>query len=63
MRKKLAEYLGRGVRLVVVADPDDRTIVVHRPGARPVTLRDQSNVLDMADVIPGFTCRVRDIFE
>jgi len=63
IRKKIAEYLGRGVRLVVVVDPDDRTIVVHRPGARPITLRDESDVLDMADVIDGFTCRVGDIFE
>jgi Uma2 family endonuclease len=62
IRKKIAEYLGRGVRLVVVVDPDDRTVVVHRPGAQPGTLRDD-DVLDMADVIPGFTCRVSDIFE
>jgi Uma2 family endonuclease len=62
MHKKIAEYLGHGVRLVVVLDPDDRTVGVHRPGAQPGTLRDD-DVLDMGDVIPGFTCRVSDIFE
>lgn len=63
VREKIAEYLGRGVRLVVVVDPDDQTVIVHRPGARPIDLRDESDVLDMADVIPGFTCTVSEIFE
>ena len=62
-RTKVAEYLGRGVQLVVVVDPDDRTIVVHRPGGQTVALREDRDVLDIADVIPGFTCRVSDIFE
>lgn len=53
----------RGVHLVVVIDPDDKTVVIHLPGLQPVTLRGGHDVLDMADVIPGFTCRVSDIFE
>jgi hypothetical protein len=55
--------LATGVGLVVIVDPDDRTVVVHRPGAQTVTLREGSEVLEMGDVIPGFTCRVSDIFE
>jgi Uma2 family endonuclease len=63
IRKKIADYLGRGVRLVVVVDPDDKTLVVYRPGTQPVTLRDGSQVLAIGDVIPGFSCRLSDIFE
>jgi len=63
IRKKIAEYIRRGVHLVVVINPDDKTVVIHRPGPQLVTLRDGHDVLDMADVIPGFTCRVSDIFE
>jgi Uma2 family endonuclease len=62
-RKKIVEYIRRGVHLVVVIDPDDKTVVIHRPGSQPVTLREGSDVLDMADVIAGFSCRVSDIFE
>jgi Uma2 family endonuclease len=62
-RAKIAQYLGSGVRLVVVVDPDDRTLVVHRSGTQPVTLRDDSDVLDVADAIPGFTCRAGEIWE
>jgi Uma2 family endonuclease len=63
VRAKIAEYLGRGVRLVVVVDPEEKTVVIHRVAAQPVTLRDDDDVLDVADVIPRFTCRVHDIFE
>jgi Uma2 family endonuclease len=63
IRKKIAQYLGRGVQLVVVVDPHDRTVTLHRPDAQIVRLREGSDVLDMADVIPDFTCCVSDIFE
>lgn len=63
MHKKIADYLGRGVRLVVVVDPDDRTVVVHRSGTTTVTLREGGDVLDLGDAIPGFACTVGEIFE
>jgi Uma2 family endonuclease len=63
LRKKVAEYIRCGVHLVVVVDPEKKTLVIHRREAQPLTLRDGNDVLDMADVIPGFTCRVSDIFE
>ena len=63
VRAKIDEYMRRGVHVVVVIDPDDKTVVIHRPGLQPVTLRGGHDVVDMADVIPGFTCRVSDIFE
>jgi Uma2 family endonuclease len=60
---KITQYLGTGVRLVVIVDPRDRTVAVHRSGAQPVTLREDSEVLDAGEVIPGFSCRVSEIFE
>jgi Uma2 family endonuclease len=63
VRTKIAEYLGSGVELVVVVDPDEKTVVAHRSGTQPVILRDPTDVLDLADAIPGFTCRVTEIFE
>jgi Uma2 family endonuclease len=63
VRKKIAEYLGGGVRLVVVVEPDHRTVVVHRSLTQPVTLGDGSELLDLTDAIPGFSCRVSELFE
>jgi Uma2 family endonuclease len=63
VRKKTAEYLESGVALVVIVDPDERTVIVHRSGTQPVTLRDGSDVTDLNDAIPGFVCHVGEIFE
>ena len=63
MRVKIEGYLTRGVSLVVVIDPDHRTATIHRPGAASVSLETEADVLDLNDVIPGFRCRLRDIFE
>jgi len=56
------DYLARGVRLVWVVDPKERTVTVHRPQAPPVALG-ACDVLDGGDVVAGFSCDVRRIFE
>ena len=63
VRAKIAQYLGSSVRLVVIVDPRDQSVVVHRAGTLPVRLREDNALLDLSDAIPGFTCRVSDIFE
>src|SRR5262245_49394762 len=49
IRAKIAEFLESGVRLVVIVDPRDQAVAVHRPGTHSVTLRNASEVLDMSD--------------
>jgi Uma2 family endonuclease len=61
VRATVAEYLKRDVRLVVVIDPDKRTVTTHRPSAPPVTLG-AVDLLDLDDVVPGFRRTVQDIF-
>ena len=62
-REKVEEYLAEGVPLVVVLDPDKRMATTFRPGISSVALRSLSNVLDLNEVIPGFHCQLREIFE
>ena len=62
IRTKVEEYLAHGVRLVVVLDPDDKTATVFRPATPPLTI-DAAGMLDLSDVVAGFTCTVREIFE
>lgn len=52
---KVAEYLGVGVRLLWVIDPESSSVVVYRPGALPRTVR-VPGALDGEDVLPGFSC-------
>lgn len=58
---KVKEYLEAGTRMVIVADPQTRDVVVHRPGRDAVGLA-ESDVIDGEDVVPGWKLPVRDIF-
>ena len=60
--RKARLWLGHGVRLVWVVNPDSRTVDVYRPDA-PVATLDDSDNLDGLDVLPGFTCPVSAIFD
>lgn len=63
VKAKIEEYLAKGVRIVVVVDPSDQTATVFRHGAAKVMLESQTDVLDLSDVISGFRCQLREIFE
>jgi len=58
---KLAEYLGCGVPLVWVVDPERRTVMVHRPNHDPVECGGNS-VLTADPVLSGFSCRIVEFF-
>lgn len=61
VQAKVKHYLERGVRLVWVADPQDRSVTVFRPG-RPADILEENEMLTGADVLPGFGCRVGELF-
>ena len=58
---KALMWLRYGARLVWVVRPDVRAVDVHREGS-PVVALGENDTLDGMDVIPGFSCPVRDIF-
>ena len=60
--EKVAEYLRTGARLVWVVSPKLRRVTVYRAHASSRAL-DESERLDGGDVLPGFSCSVRDIFQ
>jgi Uma2 family endonuclease len=59
--EKVQAYLRAGVRLVWVVNPDARTVEVHRHNDTGVILR-ESDELTGEEVLPGFTCRVSELF-
>ena len=59
---KAVMWLSYGVRLVWVVNPDSRIVDVYREGLAASTLTDD-DTLDGLDVLPGFTCAVRDVFD
>lgn len=59
---KVRMWLRHGVRLVWTAQPDNRTVDVHRRGEPVATLAD-GDALDGMDVLPGFTCPLSEVFD
>jgi Uma2 family endonuclease len=62
VREKVDEYLTHGVLVVLVVDPDHKTVTVHRRLTPPTTCIEDDE-LDLDDVVAGFRCRVSEIFE
>ncbi len=61
IQKKVKDYLEKGVRLVWVADPEDRSVTVYRPG-RMMVILSENEILTGEDVLPGFSCHVSELF-
>ena len=57
---KAAMWLSHGVRIALVINPDTGTIRVRRPDL-PAVILTLDDTLDVGDVLPGFTCAVREI--
>jgi Uma2 family endonuclease len=58
---KVEEYLQAGVPLVWVIDPENRVVDVYRKNGTISRLRESDELLG-EDVLPGFHCRVADLF-
>lgn len=61
INRKLAAYLGHGVRLVWVVDPPERSVVVYGTGPTVCWLG-EADTLDGGDVVRGFSTPVAAMF-
>ena len=61
INERVVDFLGAGVRLLWVVYPSTRTINVFRPGGGAAHLS-TTDQLTGEDVVPGFACRVADVF-
>jgi Uma2 family endonuclease len=59
--EKISEYLRAGVPLVWIVDPEDRTVRIYRPDARP-QLFNEDQELTGDPHLPGFRTPVRRMF-
>lgn len=59
---KAYEYLDDGARLVWLVLPDERAVMVFRPGQRPRTATGDAR-LDGEDVLPGFSVPLPELWE
>ena len=61
VRDKVHDWLGAGTRLVWVINPATRSATVYRSSDDFDELTENQS-LDGGDLVPGFTCQVRDLF-
>ena len=59
---KVAMWLRAGVRVVVTLDLASKSMKVHGPDKAMINLSGNDE-LDLDDVVPGFRCRVSEIFD
>jgi Uma2 family endonuclease len=59
--RKVEEYLRAGVRLVWVVNPETKTVLIYRADGSIDGLREPGELIG-EDVLPGFRCRVGDLF-
>lgn len=62
LQEKLDDLRAGGTRLIWVADQRRRTVTVYDGDASPRTQHDDE-ALDGGTVVPGFSCRVAEVFE
>ena len=58
--EKLTFCIQNGVQLGWLVDPEKKRVMVFRPDRAPETLSE--GVLDASPVVPGFTCRLDEMF-
>lgn len=61
LKAKAKEYLFAGVRVVWIVDPRHREVVIVTEPLESRTLESEAT-LDGGDVLPGFTCKVAELF-
>ncbi len=60
--RKALDYLEAGTRLVWVLDPVAKSVTVYRSES-DIEILTHASTLTGEDVVPGFTCRVENLFE
>ena len=62
VEEKVEDWLAAGTLAVIVVNPRNHTVRIHRPGMDANQLSDDE-VLEIPEVIPGWRMPVREIFE
>ncbi|MGB3633056.1 MAG: Uma2 family endonuclease [Rubrobacteraceae bacterium] len=61
VEEKVADWLEAGTNMVVVVNPRNKTVAVRRSASEITVLR-ESETLDGADVVAGWSLPIRDVF-
>lgn len=60
--EKIYDYLEAGTKVVIIANPQRRSVAIHRPDENVTTLT-EADTLEVPEVIPGWSMPVSRIFD
>lgn len=61
VEEKVNDWLDAGVRMVIVLNPRSRTVAIYF-SATDVRRLTEADILTGGDIVPGFACRVAELF-
>ena len=59
--RECQENLAHGAQITLIVDPSDEAVLAFRPG-QPVRILQDDDRIDVDEVLPGVTMRVRELF-
>jgi hypothetical protein len=59
--RRIAQFLGRGIAVVWLVDPEGRSVSVYRPSQLPQVFEGDDELTGDPE-LPDFRCRVADLF-
>jgi Uma2 family endonuclease len=59
--RKCLWYVAHGVKIALLVDPDDESVLLFRPNQAPLVLRDL-DLITVDEVLPGFALAVAELF-
>jgi Uma2 family endonuclease len=60
--RKCVWYIDHGVQIAILIDPNDRSVILFRPGQSPMAL-DGDDRIELGDVLSDFQMTVSELFE
>jgi Uma2 family endonuclease len=60
VQQKVKQYLERGVVMVWLVAPEDRSVTVYK-SLKDITILNENDILSGDPVLPGFACRVSEL--
>ncbi len=61
LRKKIKMFLGQGVKVAILIDPDQLTATLYRPNQKPILFRD-GEILTIPELLPGWELQISELW-
>ena len=61
LQQKIKMFLGQGVKVGILIDPDELTVTLYRPNQKPIVFRDGDS-LAIPSLLPGWELQISELW-